>query len=392
MSNRTTEKRSNTGVETRKSVLRPLSMALLASVSLSACSATPDWANPVNWYDSALGRNDGLPDEPLPEGTDEPFPTLSSVPPRPNPSLSPDEREEIAQGLIADRGRVAYTGEGLRGGTEPSASPPPPPAPPPLTYRPAAGQPATQNNEEEQNNAPAAQTPGNQSFLSPGFGPSSVANRQFSEFQFLPRVSTKIQQKNHELVVRLATAEFEPGLRRQLGQLVMAPGYIGAPVGGPLIPLDEGRSPILEKMASNDADAVFVNLGALPSSSGQSGLDVTGQPPVTIRFTGNGLQIDREGRRDIQSVAGAFNSGNAGMLRVVGHSSSRTREMSVEEHMLTNFESSLRRAEKVAKALISGGVSADKVIVEAVSDSQPIYYEAMPSGEALNRRVEIFIQ
>ena len=139
--------------------------------------------------------------------------------------------------------------------------------------------------------------------------------------------------------MRLATSEFEPGLRRQLGQLVMAPGYVGAPVGGPLIPLDEGRSPILEKTASNDADAVFVNLGALPSSAGQSGLDVTGQPPVTIRFSGNGLQIDQEGRRDIQSVAGAFNSGNAGMLRVVGHSSSRTREMSVEEHMLTNFES-----------------------------------------------------
>ena len=195
MSNRTTAKRSKTDAETRKTVLRPLTMALLASVFLSACSATPDWANPVNWYDSALGRNEGLPNEPLPEGTDEPFPKLSSVPPRPNPSLSPDEREEIAQGLIADRGRVAYTGDGLRGGTEPSASPPPPPAPPPLTYRPAAGQSATQDSEEEQNNAPVGPTPGDQSFLSPGFGPSSVANRQFSEFQFLPRVSTKKQQK-----------------------------------------------------------------------------------------------------------------------------------------------------------------------------------------------------
>jgi hypothetical protein len=32
------------------------------------------------------------------------------------------------------------------------------------------------------------------------------------------------------------------------------------------------------------------------------------------------------------------------------------------------------------------------VQIEAVGDSQPIYYESMPKGEDGNRRAEIFLQ
>jgi flagellar motor protein MotB len=37
-------------------------------------------------------------------------------------------------------------------------------------------------------------------------------------------------------------------------------------------------------------------------------------------------------------------------------------------------------------------VPAAKVQVEAVGDSQPIYYESMPRGEEGNRRAEIYLQ
>ena len=37
------------------------------------------------------------------------------------------------------------------------------------------------------------------------------------------------------------------------------------------------------------------------------------------------------------------------------------------------------------------GVPAEKVLIEAVGDSQPVYYESMPQGEAGNRRAEIFL-
>ena len=46
----------------------------------------------------------------------------------------------------------------------------------------------------------------------------------------------------------------------------------------------------------------------------------------------------------------------------------------------------------MANEIIREGVPASRVLVEAVGDSQPVYYESMPQGEDGNRRAEIFIQ
>ena len=64
----------------------------------------------------------------------------------------------------------------------------------------------------------------------------------------------------------------------------------------------------------------------------------------------------------------------------------------VEQHLQIIFEKSQQRANAVAQELIREGVPADKVLVEAVGDSQPVYYESMPKGEDGNRRAEIFLQ
>jgi outer membrane protein OmpA-like peptidoglycan-associated protein len=56
------------------------------------------------------------------------------------------------------------------------------------------------------------------------------------------------------------------------------------------------------------------------------------------------------------------------------------------------FEKSQKRANAVAQELIHEGIPADKVMIEAVGDSQPVYYESMPKGEDGNRRAEIFVQ
>ena len=79
-------------------------------------------------------------------------------------------------------------------------------------------------------------------------------------------------------------------------------------------------------------------------------------------------------------------------IRVVGHASSRTANMPVEKHLEVIFEKSQARANAVAQELIHEGVPADKVMIEAVGDSQPVYYESMPQGEEGNRRAEIFVQ
>jgi len=70
----------------------------------------------------------------------------------------------------------------------------------------------------------------------------------------------------------------------------------------------------------------------------------------------------------------------------------RTGEMDPLEHTIANFNISLLRANAVASALIQNGVPAERLIVDAVGDTQPLYSEAMPSGEHANRRTEIFLE
>jgi outer membrane protein OmpA-like peptidoglycan-associated protein len=79
-----------------------------------------------------------------------------------------------------------------------------------------------------------------------------------------------------------------------------------------------------------------------------------------------------------------------GGVRVVGHSSGRTREVDPVRHHMINFEASLKRANVVADELRRLGVGAERIVVEAKSNSEPKFYEWAPSGEAGNRRADIF--
>jgi outer membrane protein OmpA-like peptidoglycan-associated protein len=91
-------------------------------------------------------------------------------------------------------------------------------------------------------------------------------------------------------------------------------------------------------------------------------------------------------------VAAFKANGGTGSIKVVGHASSRTADMSLERHLEAIFRKSQQRADAVAQALIKAGIPASKVVVQAVGDSQPVYYESMPKGEQGNRRAEIFLQ
>ena len=74
------------------------------------------------------------------------------------------------------------------------------------------------------------------------------------------------------------------------------------------------------------------------------------------------------------------------------HASQRTKEMAFDVHLRVNFRISANRAGAVAVELVRLGVDPGALTIDAVGDAQPMYLEAMPSGEAKNRRVEIFVQ
>ena len=80
-----------------------------------------------------------------------------------------------------------------------------------------------------------------------------------------------------------------------------------------------------------------------------------------------------------------------GTVIVIGHASSRTRDMNVVNHQLVNFKISVDRAQSVANELIDLSISPLLIKIEARGSSEPKYFESMPSGEAANRRTEIFI-
>ena len=142
--------------------------------------------------------------------------------------------------------------------------------------------------------------------------------------------------------------------------------------------------------------SVVANLDALnaPLAMPSVYANAAGMPPAAVvMFAGDGTRLDAAGRAQVRLAVAAFQQhGGAGFIKVIGHSSSRTANMPVEKHLMTIFEKSQARAKAVAAEMIREGVPAAKVLIEAVGDSQPVYYESMPEGEAGNRRAEIYIQ
>ena len=140
--------------------------------------------------------------------------------------------------------------------------------------------------------------------------------------------------------------------------------------------------------------AVVANLGVLstPAPSVYTNA-VGGAPQAVVLFPSDGTAITAAARAQIRSVVAAFRQrGGTGYIKIVGHSSSRTANMPIEKHLMTIFAKSQARANSVAHEIIREGIPASHVLVEAVGDSQPVYYESMPQGEAGNRRAEIFLQ
>ncbi len=154
----------------------------------------------------------------------------------------------------------------------------------------------------------------------------------------------------------------------------------GRAVGGP------------EKMTG----AVVANLDALQATSTMAApaYSAGGMTPASVvLFPGDGTLLNAQAKLQVRAAVEQFKrSGGQGFIRVVGHASSRTSNMPLEKHLEVIFNKSQDRANAVAQEVIKQGVAANRVLVEAVGDSQPVYYESMPQGEDGNRRAEIFLQ
>jgi outer membrane protein OmpA-like peptidoglycan-associated protein len=111
---------------------------------------------------------------------------------------------------------------------------------------------------------------------------------------------------------------------------------------------------------------------------------------ATILFADGSSRLDDEARHILGQVA-KLHGEQGGTLRVVGHASMRTKPIDPERHAKVNEGVSIARANAVAGQLARLGVQRDTIVVTARGDSEPAYYEVMGTGEAGNRRAEIFL-
>ncbi len=372
-------------------------MAFVAPLMIvGGCSEIPDAANPAEWYkstvdfiagedDAEAGETEGQSDlvadrDKPPPGAEQPFPNLASVPEAPQASPA-TARRQIVQGLVADRQQARYSKEVIRrqgapvqplrkGGPSvvaetapapgmpviatpvapppimasppPVASPPPPPPPPPVASPPpppGSGVSETFQARLAQTTAPA----------SPATLPPANALAVFAPEQF-------------ETVVVSSS-----GVMVQSTQMAAAASPMPPPAG-------------------------LESSGPAPAARPTYAAPARGSVKVaTIQFSVGSANLSSRDRKILRDVF-TLHSQRGGKVRVIGHASSRTRSMDPVAHKMVNFQVSVDRASAVARELASLGIRQEDILIDARSDGDPLYYEVMPTGEAGNRRTEVYLE
>lgn len=124
---------------------------------------------------------------------------------------------------------------------------------------------------------------------------------------------------------------------------------------------------------------------------------MTVSPPLSgplqvavIQFGRNSAGLSGNDLDVLRSVA-EIQKRNGGTVRVLGHASKDVNGTSVAEIKNGNLNLSIKRAEVVAAQLVRYGVPSDAIVMEGVSDEEPVYETRTARGAAANRRTEVFI-
>jgi outer membrane protein OmpA-like peptidoglycan-associated protein len=401
--------------------------ALTVVLALTACSSVPDAINPIEWGKSVGDMFDGedeeaavKSDEAIP-GEDGEYPSLANTPAKPVVT-GDQERDALIAGLAADRQNAQYT----QGGRRQSS--------PPVN----ALQSAPQVPVSEPVIAPAPTTPVSSSAMADAgstAATAAAASATTSAVTSAPSGSRIADEWNAQSPASgpVPTPEAAPAAPTAIAA---AGGVAAASSGDPVMDqyqrrLAEGQGVFANEPApmpsSQDFDySLYSDDGSVVVDESQFGGSTpvygdSGMVSMDMTATNNAL-ASRLGVRSIDQVGpginetqiaqiqfghGSTNLGGAdyrvldqvaatwqqtsGFIRVIGHASMRTGNMSLEQHLAVNRRVSEGRASAVVSRLLSLGVSPDAIFVGADGSAVPRYYEGVPAGEAGNRRVEIYL-
>jgi len=313
---------------------------------VSGCSSVPDWANPAEWYrdtkDWVVGSPSNRAQPPHASkpilGKGKSFPKLASVPARPA-APSKAERKKMAKNLAADRKAARYSDEKIRR--------------------------RGKNVTAAAASAPVARTVEIVPVVAPRVAPTRVEPARAMTADKM--VKPVFGPAPADIVMRgqpVAVA------RRSFG------------VGAPVV---RSRQNFVKARQFSTRFPAGAGTVLTPARSGAN------NKVATIQFNNGSAKLTSGARRQIRKAVGVFKQRGGG-VHVIGHASSRTRDLNPRRHQLANFRVSYDRANAVAQELRRLGVTATAIRVSAVSDTQPAFLEVMPAGEAGNRRVEIVLE
>ncbi len=119
-------------------------------------------------------------------------------------------------------------------------------------------------------------------------------------------------------------------------------------------------------------------------------IPTAGQPVAIIFFADDSAGLSDRDQSVLHDVY-LLQQQQGGRLRIVGHASLHTATLDPARHDQVNLRMSTARANSVARALVRMGVPQGTVGIAAEGSRAPVFYEFMPTGEAANRRVEIYL-
>jgi len=382
------------GATLRKNSFRVtlLTGVFLGTSVLGACSSVPDAINPVEWYkgtvdlfagdkaskDQADGKNTGLAADrgKAPPGSDKSFPNLASV------DQQARARDQKGGGLRADTERPKYAPAIRRQGqsTETPAAPavvsaprsvaatqPPPPAVPVAPVRPVP-----------------MSAPSVVAKASPKTPILALPNLTIEQKEVEQRLARQLAEIRAEAEAGSANTRFAspgPAPSGQQDSIVISSGGV-----------DNASAAIEMAARVQQTRQATQSPPSLAGASSMVDTPMTGTVTkvATILFDNGSSHLKANDKRILSAVK-LLQSKRGGTIRVVGHASRRTRNMAPIKHMMANLKISIDRADHVVSELVRLGLKKQDIEVAAVSDRQPAYYEFMPSGEAGNRRTEIFL-
>lgn len=392
--------------------LRTAGPACALAVFLTGCASVPDAVNPVEWYKGAADWTgeayDGI------FGSDGAEPSVEAEAPTPSEGDGSEASAEAETEKEGDGAAATTVASSEETETQEPGIAEAPEEVPGQAEEPSVALPQDDNGlrpdrenvlyedeAEEQAGSRAGDATPASSALSPDPGsPDPGDGTQDTALAPVPDRSVVADADEAENNAAPGAGEEEAGTPFESGE---DPERV---IGGGALP-EAGRdsSPPEQVTADEAAAAAFAQSG--PAGTGaEAGESLAALPLASlatppekpsrtiqvgvIGFDRGSSQLSAEDRRLIREIA-QLHEDYGGYVRVVGHASSRTRDLPPLDHKLVNFEVSVQRAEAVASHLIAVGVPKNRILVTAASDSEPIYYEFMPSGEAGNRRTEIFL-